>query len=196
MKKIIVLLCIFNYSFGNAQDKKWYSNADLELIIHKKVTYSYNYVDADGQKHSVWDEELNTKSPAFRLTYSFNYMLVRKLSIGVLGGYKNYNEPDFSMLELGGIAKFFFVDSNNIYMYGSISSEFSLDKKQFKSGTNARIGLGVPIIKRDGFILSLNLFAEQQFLRLDDAKPIFNSYQENPSDIIYKSYGLSAGVKF
>lgn len=196
MEKKILFVCIFICSFGNAQIKKWYSNADLELIMHKKVTYSYNYVDTDGQKHYVGDEELNVKNPAFGLTYSFNYMLLRKLSIGVLGGYKNYNEPDFSMLELGGIAKFFFVDTNNVYIYGSLASEFSLDKKQFKSGTNARIGLGVPIIKRDEFIISLNLFAEQQFLRLDDAKPIFNYYQEKPSDIIYKSYGLSAGIKF
>ncbi len=196
MRKQLFILFILIYSIGNAQIKKWYSNTDLELITHKKVMYSYNYIDANGQKHSVWDEELNGKSPALGLTYSFNYMLFKKLSIGVLGGYKNYKKPDFSMLELGGIVKFFFVDADNVYLYGSLTNEFTTNKNKFKNGTNSRIGLGVPIIKKDEFIISLNFFAEQQFLRLDGAQGLFHYYQERPSNVIYKSYGLSAGIKF
>ncbi|WP_264554165.1 hypothetical protein [Flavobacterium sp. N2038] len=199
MKKLAVLILTFISLYGYGQDKsceKWYSNIEFDVIIHKKATYSYSYIDNSNEKHVIWDEELNNKKIAFGLTYSYNYMLFKKMSIGVLTGYKKYNQPDFSILELGGIMKFFFVDTNNVFLYGLVTSEISTNKNQFKSGTNARIGIGVPIIKRDKFNISLNLFKEQQLLRLDGAESLFNYEQEKPGDIIFKSYGLSTGIKF
>ncbi|MFW0738173.1 hypothetical protein [Flavobacterium sp. T12S277] len=199
MKKIIILIITLINSIGYTQDiplKKWYSDTQFDLIIHKRAKYSYSYLGADTEKHTVWDEQLNVKKPAIGFTYTYNYMLFKKLSIGILTGYKNYTSPDFSILELGGILKFFFVDTKNIYTYASLSNQFSLNKNQFRNGTNARIGIGLPIIKGDSFSLSINLFKEQQFLRLDDAKPLFNYNHETPGDLIYSSYGLSAGIKF
>lgn len=123
-------------------------------------------------------------------------MVFKKLSLGLSTGYKNYNNPDLSMLELGGITKYFFVDSNNVFAFVSITNEISLNKSQFKSGTNARIGIGLPILRKDKFNINLNLFKEQNFLRLDGAEPLFNFDQEKLSGLIYKSWGLSAGIKF
>ena len=199
MKKLIILIYILTSSFGYAQDKqskRWYSNAESDVIIHNKTKYSYSYLGSDNQKHTVWDEDLNVKKIAIGFTYSYNYMLFRKLSLGALTGYKIYNQPDFQMLELGGVLKFFFVDTKNVFIYGSLTNEISLNKNQFKNGTNARIGIGVPVIKRDKFNISLNLFKEQQFLRLEGADPIFNYQQEKSGDLTFKSYGISAGIKF
>jgi hypothetical protein len=199
MKKLIILILLSICSFGYAQDKvvkKWYSNADFELIFHNKAEYSYSYIGFDNQKYTIWDEELNAKSPAFGITYSYNYMVFKKISLGVLTGYKSYSKPDFSIIELGGVLKYFFVDTNNVFIYSSLSNEISLNKDHFKSGTNARIGIGFPLVRERKFNINLNLFAEQNFLRLNGAQPLFNYNKEKPGDVVYKSYGVSAGIKF
>jgi hypothetical protein len=199
MKKIIIIFVLFTGFSVNAQnelDRKWYSNVDVELIMHNKIEYNYGYFDADYNSKVSSSENLNVRKAAFGLTYSLNYMVFKKLSLGLSTGYKNYNNPDLSMLELGGITKYFFVDSNNVFAFVSITNEISLNKSQFKSGTNARIGIGLPILRKDKFNINLNLFKEQNFLRLDGAEPLFNFDQEKPSGLIYKSWGLSAGIKF
>jgi hypothetical protein len=199
MKKIIIIFVLFTGFSVNAQnelDRKWYSNVDVELIMHNKIEYNYGYFDADYNSKVSSSENLNVRKAAFGLTYSLNYMVFKKLSLGLSTGYKNYNNPDLSMLELGGITKYFFVDSNNVFAFVSITNEISLNKSQFKSGTNARIGIGLPILRKDKFNINLNLFKEQNFLRLDGAEPLFNFDQEKLSGLIYKSWGLSAGIKF
>lgn len=199
MKKLIVIIVLSISSFGYTQsksDKKWYSNADLDLIMHKKVEYSFGYFDTDENSRIGSTEDLNVKKPAFGLTYSFNYMVFKKWSIGVLTGYKSYKEPDLSMLELGGIVKYFFVDTNNVYVYASLTNEFSLNKNQFKTGRNARIGLGYPVAKSDKFIININIFKEQNYLGLDGLPPYIGLNQEKPSTLVYNSWGISAGIKF
>jgi hypothetical protein len=49
------------------------------------------------------------------------------------------------MLELGGILIFFF-HTNNVFICSSITSEISLSKGQFKSGTNAKIGVELQLL--------------------------------------------------
>ncbi|MEO8240098.1 MAG: hypothetical protein ABI793_05420 [Flavobacterium sp.] len=199
MKKLIVIIILTIGTFGYGQNKlnkKWYSNLDLELIMHKKVEYSYSYFNTNLNERGSSTENLNGKKAAFGLTYSFNYMVFKKLSLGVLTGYKSYKSPDLAMLELGGIVKYFFVNTNNVFTYVSLTSEISLNKNQFNSGTNARIGIGVPIVREDKFNININLFKEQNFLRLNGADPLFGYNQEKPSGLIYNSWGLSAGIKF
>ena len=199
MKRQVLLICIFISSFGYGQNKKvtkWYSNAEIDVIIHNKTKYSYSYFGTDNTKHIIWDEDLNVKKPAIGLTYSYNYMLFKKLSIGLISGYKKYNQPDFSMAEIGGVVKFFFVDTDNVFVYCSLTNEISLNKEQFKSGTNARLGIGVPVIKRNKFNVAINLFTEQHFLRLEGADPILNYQQEKYRDLLFKSSCISNGIKF
>ena len=97
------------------------------------------------------------------------------------------------MLKLGGSINYFFVDNNNIYAYLNITNNFTLDKTQFKTGTNVRIGIGFPIMKREKFNLNVNLFYETNDLILEGTKPLFNS--EIPDNIIFRSYGLGLGIK-
>jgi len=199
MKKLIIIVLLISSLSGYSQDKdikKWYSNVDVDLVIHNKTLYSYSYIGVDNQKFTIWDEELNTKTAALGISYSYNYLVFKKLSVGFLNGFKKYSDPDFKIFEIGGVVKYFFVGSNNVYVYTSLSSEISLNKSQFKSGTNARIGIGFPILRAKKFNVNLNVFTEQNFLRLDGAQSLFGYNQEKPGDVIYKSSGISAGIKF
>ncbi len=180
----------------NISDKKWYSNADLELITHKKVEYSFNYFDTDRNSRLSETINVSAKKPAFGLAYSFNYMVFKKWSIGLLTGYKSYKEPDLSMLELGGTIKYFFVNTNNIYTYISVTNAFSLNNNEFSGGGDTRIGIGVPIVRVDKLNININIFKEQNFLRLKGVEPLIGLSQESPGTLIYNSWGISAGVKF
>jgi hypothetical protein len=199
MKKILVVLFVFLTTLGYSQSesqKKWYSNADLELLIHSNVKYSFNYFDIDQNSNVSSTQELREKKSALGLTYNLNYMVFKKLSLGILTSYKKYNQPDLSIIELGGVARYFFVDRNNVYTYVSVANAFSLDKKQFSSGGNARIGFGLPIVKGEKLNVNVNIFKEQNFLRRKNGDPYIGLSQERPGTLIYNSWGISAGVAF
>ena len=199
MKKLLLLFCVIIYTFGYSQEpkiKRWYSTADLDLIMHKKIEYGYSYFNTDLNHRVSGEEEINAKKVAFGFRYSFNYMFSRKWSIGVLTGYKSFKRPDFSMVEIGGILKYYFVDTDNVFVYTSLSNQISLNKNQLKSGSIARIGLGVPVLKKEKFNLNLNVFKEQNFFRLNENYALFGLEQERALDIVYRSWGISLGVKF
>lgn len=86
---------------------------------------------------------------SYGLLYSINYNVFKKLSLGLITGFQSHNNPDFSMLKLGGSVKYFFVDSNNVYTYIDLANDFSLNKNQFKNGGNFRLGIGFPVMKRE-----------------------------------------------
>ena len=199
MKKTVIILfvCFFAKSYAQNENKnKWYSNADLELIIHSNVKYSFNYFDTDQNGNVSSTQELRENKSALGLTYNLNYMVYNKLSIGILTGYKEYNQPDLSIVELGGVARYFFVDRNNVYTYVSVTNAVSLDKKQFSTGGNARIGIGLPVIKGEKLNVNINILKEQNFLRRKNGDPYIGLNQERPGTLIYNSWGISAGVAF
>jgi len=187
----LILLCLFPI-FSNAQESetptKWYSTADLELIIPTKARYGYS-VDNRGSRI-----EINTKI-ALGAQYTINYLLFKKFSVGVVGGYEQQFKPDFSMLRFGGIIKFFFVDPENVYVYLQEAGNVSLDKSQFKGGNNIRLGLGFPILKRESFNINTNVFLEQNYLDLHGADALLFR-TEDPASLYLNSIGLSLGVKF
>lgn len=197
MKKVLFFILILTYSYGYSQDnlrKKWYSTADIEFINPYKVEYDYGIYSSQYDSQVGKTDEITNAKPSFGVTYSFNYYLFKKLSIGLLTGYQNHARPDFSMLKIGGVIKYFFVDSNNVYSYIDVANNFSLNKDQFKNGNNFRLGLGFPVLKREGFNLNVNAFWEQNFLRMEGAKPLFD--KETPSTTVLNSYGISLGIKF
>ncbi|TVZ26380.1 hypothetical protein JM83_1337 [Gillisia sp. Hel_I_86] len=187
----LILVCLFPI-FGNAQETnkadRWYSTAELELMIPTKARYDYS-IDNIGS-----DVEINSKI-ALGAQYTLNYLLFKKFSVGALAGYEQQFKPDFSMLRLGGIIKFFFVDPDNVYIYLQEAGNISLDKSNFKSGNNIRIGLGFPILKRESFNINTNVFLEQNYLDLKGADALLFETEE-PADIYLNSIGISLGVQF
>jgi hypothetical protein len=182
---------------GFSQDKiskRWYSTIDVEFINPSKVEYSYGIYNSDYDAIIGGDDEIANTNPSFGIQYSINYNVFKKLSLGVITGIQYMNNPDYSMLKLGGCVKYFFVDSNNVYVYLDMAYDYSLNKNQFKNGANTRIGIGFPVLKRDAFNLNINVFYEVNDLTLDGSQPLL--YSEIPHNIIFRSYGLSVGAKF
>jgi hypothetical protein len=194
MKNLFLFVLVFISSLGYSQDKvlkRWYSTADIEFINPNKVEY-LNYPYKDDGTFNI-NENLNP-NPTFGILYSINYNIFKKLSLGAATGLQSMNKPNYSMLKLGGIIKYFFADNDNVYVYLDMDHEFSLNKKQFKEGFNTRVGIGFPIMKRDSFNLNINVFYEVNQLDLEGSKPLIDT--ETPESIIFRSYGASVGIKF
>jgi hypothetical protein len=197
MKKTVIALAIFIYCSGYSQDKKpnkWYSTADLEFIVPHKLEYDYSTFSTDYNAYVGTSSNIKGFGTSFGLSYSINYQIFYKLSFGIVTGLQNQRNPDYGMYKLGARLRYFFVDSNNVYVYLEDSNIFSLNKNQFKSGNNTRLGIGFPVLKRQKINLNINVFGEQNFLRLQGSKPLFTD--EKPKTSVFKSYGISLGIKF
>lgn len=204
MKKIIFILVLngisyFSYSQKMDKDRKWYFTADAESIVHNKVEYDYRGgYDSNLNYVSGKTVYLNPTPMAFGLTGTINYKIFNRFSLGLATGLKRYNKPNFSMVELGVILKYFFSEDFGLYAYGSLTSESSLIKNQFNSGTNARFGMGIPIVRNESYDINLSFFKEQNFLRLDESRLLIGDIaNEKPSTLIYRgSYGMGIGISF
>lgn len=185
------------YSQKKDSDSRWYFTSDLELIKHGKLDYNYSGYDNSNTKYSAITN-INPNAVAFGLTGTINYKIFNRFSLGLATGLKRYNKPNFSMVELGVILKYFFSEDFGLYAYGSLTSETSLIKNQFNSGTNARFGMGIPIVRNESYDINLSFFKEQNFLRLDESRPLIGDIaNENPSTLIYRgSYGMGIGISF
>ena len=190
---IIIFLLIYSNVFCQEKIKKLYSSIDIEFINPNKVEYYYGLYSPEYKAIIGGQNKIENTGSSFGISYSIHYNVFKKLSLGAITGFQNQNNPDFRMLKLGGSINYFFVDNNNIYAYLNITNNFTLDKTQFKTGTNVRIGIGFPIMKREKFNLNVNLFYETNDLILEGTKPLFNS--EIPDNIIFRSYGLGLGIK-
>jgi len=196
MKKIILLIiALFSLTTGYSQSN-WYYTSEFDFVFPGNKNYDYSIKDnihAGGDTELVVDGFLLT---SFGVQADYNYMLFDKLSIGVLTGFQMQTEPDFEMIKLGAVLRYFFVDKNNVYVYLQDANNFSLNKNDFYNGNNFRVGIGFPIIKRNKYNILLNLFWEQNFFKLDNANPLLELPNEIPKTLSVKSVGLSFGVQF
>jgi len=193
MKQLFIILFILIYGLGYSQNK-WETSLELDFVFPNKKDYFYN-----DSNNKIIDAELKDNGfllSSFGIQGNYNYYLFKKLSIGVLGGFQTQSKPDYSMLKLGGILRYHFVDRDNVYIYIQDANNFTLNKSRFKSGNNLRLGLGFPFIKKEGFNITGNLFFEQNYFKLDNAEPLLNLTDERPRSLTVKSFGISLGVKF
>ncbi|MCX2681909.1 hypothetical protein OOZ15_18295 [Galbibacter sp. EGI 63066] len=193
MKQFIVMALVLVCGLGYSQSR-WDTSIELDFVFPNKKDYFY----IDG-KNKIIDTELQDEGfllSSLGIQGSYNYYLFKKLSIGVLGGFQVQSRPDFSMLKLGGVLRYHFVDRDNVYIYLQDANNFTLNKSKFKSGNNLRFGLGFPFIKKDYFNITGNLFFEQNYFKLDNAEPLLGMREEKPRSLTVKSFGISLGVKF
>lgn len=193
MKQYFTILFILIYGLGYSQSK-WDTSIELDFVFPNKKDYFYN-----NSNNKIIDSEIIDDGfllSSFGIQGNYNYYLFKKLSIGVLGGFQTQSSPDFSMLKLGGILRYYFVDRDNVYIYLQDANNFSLNNDKFKSGNNLRLGLGFPVIKKERFNITGNLFFEQNYFKLDNAEPLLNFADERPRSLTVKSFGISLGIKF
>ena len=200
MKKITLVLMFLSVTLiSNAQsaklENKWYSTADVDFVFIDKYRYNYYIGDGGGRDDEVEPQGFLLKS--FGAQYTFNYTFFSKLSVGALGGIQTLSEPrDFFMIKIGGVLKYFFVDRDNVYIYTQLARVISVDEKQFKHGTNGRLGIGLPVYRMDNLNINFNLFAEHTLLRLNGSDPIYGLEKEVPLDLVISSFGVSFGIQF
>ena len=193
MKPFFVILYILICGLGYSQNR-WETSVELDFVFPNKKDYFYN-----DSNNKIIDTELRDDGfllSSFGIQGNYNYYLFKKLSIGVLAGFQTQSDPDFSLIKLGGILRYHFVDRNNVYIYLQDANNFTLNKDQFKSGNNLRLGLGFPFIKKERFNMVGNLFFEQNYFKLDNAEPLLNLIDERPRSLTVKSFGISLGIKF
>lgn len=192
-KQILTIIFCFVAALASSQDK-WYHLAEIDMISPNTKDYFYN-----DNNNKIIETELQSDGfllNSFGIQYSYNYFVFSKISIGVLGGFESQSKPNYSMLKLGGILKYFFVNEDNVYLYLQDANNFTLNKDNFKSGNNLRLGLGFPFLKKENFNLNGNLFFEQNYFKLDGANSILNLPNEKPRSLTVKSFGISVGAQF
>jgi len=193
MKKYLILITILFYVSSYSQSK-WISTVELDFVFPNKKDYFYN-----DSTNRIFDTELRDDGfllNSFGIQADYNYMLLKKISIGALVGFQTQSKPDYSMLKLGGILKYYFIDSDNSYLFLQDANNFSLNKNKFKTGNNLRLGIGFPFFKKKEFNINGNFFFEQNFFRLDGTNPLLNLADERPRTLTVKSFGISLGIKF
>lgn len=193
MKHFLIIAFVFTYGLSFSQNK-WVTSLELDFVFPNKKDYFYN-----DSNNKIIDTELKDDGfllNSFGLQGSYNYLIFKKLSIGVIGGFQTQSKPDFSMIKLGGVLKYYFVDRDNVFVYLQDANNFTLDKEKFKSGNNLRLGLGFPFIKKNAFDIVGNLFFEQNYFKLDGSEPLLGGLNERPRSLTVKSFGVSLGVKF
>jgi len=191
---ILILSGFFGFSQNKETAKKWYSTVEIDLVFPNQKTYFYN----DSNNTMIFTD-LGVNGfllDSYGVQYSYNYLLFSKLSFGAVAGFQTQTKPTYTMFKLGFNLKYFFVDSNNIYVYLQDANNFSTNKSNFKSGNNFRFGLGFPFLKRVKYNLNLNLFFEQNYFKLDGSKPLLSLADEIPRTLTLHSFGISFGVRF
>lgn len=173
---------------------KWDTSIELDFMFPNKKSYFYNDPNDKIVEAELQDDGFLLNSFGIQGNYSF--FVFKKLSIGVLGGFQTQSKPDFLMLKLGGILRYYFVGRDNVYVYLQNANNFSIDRKKFQNGNNFRLGLGFPLIKRDKFNINGNIFFEQNYFDLDNSESLLNLLDEKPRSLTVKSIGISLGVKF
>lgn len=193
MRHFLFVIFISVFTVGYSQNK-WDTSIELDFVFPNQKKYFYN--DSDNR---IFDTELNDYGfllSSFGLQGNYNYFLFKKLSLGILGGFQTETKQNFTMIKLGGILRYYFVDRDNVYVYLQDANNFSLNTDRFQNGNNLRLGLGLPIMKRESYSLTSNLFFEQNYFRLDNAEPLLGFADERPRSLTVQSIGVSLGVKF
>lgn len=194
MRNYIISVLLLLFAINGFSQSRWYTSTNLDFVFPNTKDYFYN-----DSNNRIIEDELTTDGfllNSFGVQGDYNYMLFNKLSLGVVAGFQMQTEPNFEMIKLGAVLRYFFIDKDNVYVYLQDSKNFSLNKNEFNSGNNFRIGMGFPILKREKYNILINLFWEQNYFKLDGAGPLLNQQDEIPRSLTVKSYGISFGVKF
>lgn len=194
MKQIIRIVFIFLTCNLMVSQEKWVFSSQVDFVFPNKQSYFYN-----DSSNKIFDQDLENDGfllRSFGIQIDANYLVFKKFSIGVLSGLQTQSKPSFTFLKLGGIIRYYFNDTNSGYLYLHDAHNFSLNSDQFKSGNNIRFGVGFPILKKPSYNLALNIFVEQNFLRLDGGKRLLGFADEIPRELTIKSFGLSVGFYF
>ncbi len=177
-----------SYGTDYTLDKKWFSIAEVGFLIPSKA--SYIYVSKGNNQTTYTDVEL-TRSISFGLTYSINYPVFNKLSLGAVSSFKYQTSQNIVALKLGGKMNYHFTNYENATLYLQVLHNTISNKAKSEMG-NVRLGLFFPIEELGENNVTLNFFWDKDFYRLN--KPLI--LNEIPDSISFTSFGASIGIQF
>lgn len=214
MKKIIITLCLlFAYTAqsqnpldllnaGNAiakdtnpnpLKKRWFSNVDISFAVANSIEYNYKSRDENGNINFGSQEELTNKV-GYDILYSYSYPIFKKFTLGAVGGFQYQVQQSISALKTGLIMRYHFVDYENVNLNFMLAGNIALDDKIDSNFANLRLGLQFPIATIDGYVLNLNVFGDFNDFIYNES--ILEGVNDDPTSIIYRSYGFSLGIQF
>ncbi len=192
-KQFLILFAMISASLF-AQNKS-YLEANIDLSAPQTKAYFYNNAD-----HSINNVQINDQGwllNNYGVNFSYNYLILKQLSLGTLTGIYSDTKQNFSHLRLGGLIRYFYIKNKNYNFNLKLGENISFDKKKFNKGVNIKIGFGIPVYKINGKEqILLDLFWEQNYYELDDANKLLGLSDEIPRTLIVHSYGLSLNFMF
>ncbi|MDO4229398.1 MAG: hypothetical protein Q4C98_06260 [Capnocytophaga sp.] len=183
MKKLIFGFLFFAITTVFAQDKRTYSLAEIDIIIPRsdKVTYSYEGGKVNLSERVMWGA-----------TYSYNYNLFKKFSVGALGGLTYLSNPSLTSLKVGGTFRYTFISEYQANVFLQVAGYIPFNSKYGADLGEFRFGVQMPIVRFDTCSMTLGVFVT--YSGFDVKKPLF--YDENPNSLEYRGTGLSLGLRF
>lgn len=184
-----------NIAQNSNQDKipkRWFSNVEIEFGVSSEVRYDYALFDKNGNLLGGRSTELNNKA-SYGILYSINYPIFNKLSIGAVGGFQHQVQQNITALKLGGILRYHFINYESVNINLMTAYNVALNDN-LESGANVRLGLQFPITKTDDFNLNLNVFGDYNYYTYNTSS--IKESKERPSNILFRSFGLSLGIQF
>ena len=214
MKKIIFALFLFTtfYSYPQSpadlfnagrgisqssnQDKlpkRWFSNVEVEFGVNNEVRYDYSLYDNYGKLLGGSSADLDNKV-SYGILYNINYPILNKLTIGAVGGFQYQVQQKISALKIGGILRYHFVNYESVNINLMTAYNIALSDNIDSEMANVRLGLQFPVARTDDFNLNLNVFGDYNYYIFNE--PILDETNERPSNILFRSYGISLGIQF
>lgn len=197
MKNLIfIMICLFITNLYSQEKKRKstpFHTVDLSFSIPNQTRYDSSLLDLNGAYLRDYDIELR-KAATYGVTYTYNYPLLNRLYLGVVGGYSNHISPKISNIKLGGILRYKFIDAlNPANFYLLVARNISLNE-YFKNGSgNIRVGMSFSVLDKKNYNLMLGGFWD--YSSGETKKPIIDP-NEGKGFIFLKSYGISFGVQF
>ncbi len=193
MKKAIYLLFILN-SFISYSQKESYFEVKLDFSAPQSKRYLYH--DSNNIGYSIDINDAGILLNNFGVNLSYNYLLFKRLSFGVISGFYSDTKQKFSHFRLGGNLKYYYVKDNYHNLFIELGNNFSFDKKKFSNGVNTKIGISFPIYKADSIIYLFDLFLEQNYYNLKNSNKLIGFENEIPNTLDVDSVGFSFGIRF
>jgi hypothetical protein len=137
--------------------------------------------------------ELRDKNMVFNtygLSFSANYSIFKKWSVGLTIGSYTDTEKYLTQVRAGVLTRFFPKDKQLFNFNLKLQQIFSLNKTKFKDGVNLRIGTEFPVFKINKQKFLIAVFFEQNFYVMDGAYKILNLSDEVPRNLTLHSFGL------
>ena len=201
MRKIVyvIFFLVLPYSVKgqNLEDKRWFSQAEVEITIPRrdKVLYSFsdiNTVDITKNRDYRVGGIVLDRKVLWGTNYSINYQLFRRWSIGALGGFTYLSYPSISVLKLGGVIRFDFSEEFKANAFLQLSDYIPLKKSLQHNLGEIKLGLSIPVLVEDKFSINASLYTLYSTFHM--AKPLFAD--ETPDLVEYRGVGFGFGIRF